>query len=242
MQETEYSPGLPLTVALLSDTHDGDEEPVLRSLRARKPDVICVAGDVIYGYRRTGACPLEQEQPHVLPLLRGCAALAPTCLSLGNHERRLTADDLALLRDTGCTLLDNGWIRQNGLVIGGLTSAAVTDRRREEAGDPPARRGRPALDWLDGFETQEGLKILLCHHPEYYPRWLRERAIDFVFSGHAHGGQWRLGGRGLYAPGQGLFPRYTAGMYEGRLIVSRGLSNTAGLPRLGNPTEIVYIR
>jgi predicted MPP superfamily phosphohydrolase len=48
-------------------------------------------------------------------------------------------------------------------------------------------------------------------------------------------------GRGLYAPGQGIFPKYTSGIHA-NMIISRGLSNTAGfIPRLFNPREIVYI-
>ena len=64
---------------------------------------------------------------------------------------------------------------------------------------------------------------------------------SLVLSGHAHGGQVRLFGRGLYAPGQGLLPRYTEGVHFRRLAVSRGLSNTQLVPRLFNPPEIVYL-
>ena len=99
----------------------------------------------------------------------------------------------------------------------------------------------PNLDWLDSFEHSGMFRILLCHHPEYWPRYLRKRSIDLVLSGHAHGGQIRLFGRGLYAPGQGIFPRYTSSVHEGRLVVSRGLANTTVIPRLFNPPEIVYV-
>ena len=72
---------------------------------------------------------------------------------------------------------------------------------------------------------------------------LRDRNIDLVLSGHAHGGQIRLLGRGLYAPGQGILPAYTGGLHSGphgKLLISRGLSNTAlPVPRLFNPPEIV---
>jgi predicted MPP superfamily phosphohydrolase len=113
-----------------------------------------------------------------------------------------------------------------------------------------------------------GYRILLCHHPEYRDRYLRKLSaqsdgrgvpsagrndqaenldIDLILSGHAHGGQWRLYNPfkrqwiGVFAPGQGLWPRWTKGVYEGRLVVSAGLSNTVSVPRLFNPTEIVYI-
>ena len=82
---------------------------------------------------------------------------------------------------------------------------------------------------------------LLCHHPEYWPRYVRDLPVDLTLSGHAHGGQIRLFGQGLFAPGQGLFPRYTSGVHEGRLVISRGLANTTRIPRLFNPTELVCV-
>ena len=61
---------------------------------------------------------------------------------------------------------------------------------------------------------------------------------------YAHGGQMRFFGQGLYAPGQGLFPKYTKGRYDGNngcMIVSAGMSNTYRIPRLFNPPEIVWV-
>ena len=104
-----------------------------------------------------------------------------------------------------------------------------------------ARGVEPELDWLADYTAQEGFHLLLCHHPEYWPRYLRALPIELTFSGHAHGGQIRLFDRGLYAPGQGLLPTYTSGLYEDRLLVSRGLSNNVIIPRLFNPTELVYL-
>ena len=109
------------------------------------------------------------------------------------------------------------------------------------------KRQVPQLDWLDEFEQQEGFRLLLCHHPEYYPLYLRERKIGLIFSGHCHGGQWRFYSpihgetRGVFAPGQGLFPKLTSGIHDGKLVISRGLCNTSFIPRINNPTEIVYI-
>jgi predicted MPP superfamily phosphohydrolase len=74
---------------------------------------------------------------------------------------------------------------------------------------------------------------------------LCDRKIDLVLSGHAHGGQWRFLGQGILSPGQGLFPKYTSGVHEGRygrMIISRGLSNPyKAVPRFGNPCELVYV-
>lgn len=83
----------------------------------------------------------------------------------------------------------------------------------------------------------------MCHHPEYYPKYVKTLDIDLTVSGHAHGGQVRIGRQGLYAPGQGLLPRLTGGFYDdGRLLVSRGLTNSTWAPRLNNPCELVLIQ
>ena len=47
--------------------------------------------------------------------------------------------------------------------------------------------------------------------------------------------------KGLFAPGQGILPRLTSGVYENRLVIGRGLGNGTPFPRLFNPTELVYV-
>lgn len=256
MRESFYIvPGCPARVALVSDLHERPFDAALASLEKNRPDLICVAGDFLFG-----TPPVREpkvKEAGVLPFFAACAALAPCFVSLGNHEWMLTPEDFALLRETGARVLDNAWeklaLRGARLVIGGLSSARVSEYRRlrgeglgmEEADAltrNPGPEAPPRLDWLDGFCREEGVRILLCHHPEYYPRWLREREIGLILSGHAHGGQVRLFGRGLYAPGQGLFPKLTKGVTDGRLVISRGLANRQIVPRLGNPTELVYVQ
>ena len=56
-----------------------------------------------------------------------------------------------------------------------------------------------------------------------------------------HGGQIRLFGQGMFAPGQGVLPKFTSGVH-GNMIISKGLANTAGMvPRVFNAREVVYI-
>jgi predicted MPP superfamily phosphohydrolase len=97
------------------------------------------------------------------------------------------------------------------------------------------------LDMFEGFPSSEKFSILLCHHPEYYPKYLKDKNIDLILSGHAHGGQIRLFGRGLFAPGQGILPKYDGGAFDNRLVVGRGLANTAFVPRFFNRREIVCV-
>lgn len=264
-----------ITMAVLSDFHNGDPEPVLDMIRKDSPEVIMIPGDVILGYFPDKSERVIDRCKNVIPFLRGCAETAPAYMSVGNHECLLWYDELDALRETGVTVLDNDWCElrpagggqggEDRILIGGLTSALVMSYRRfrdqynRESGSEPVRypyRRRPRginsfsteSGWLDDFEREAGYKILMCHHPEYWSMrepMIRDRKIDLVLSGHAHGGQWRIAGRGIYSPGQGLLPEYTGGMHKGpygSLIISRGLSNPyVAIPRWGNPCEAVYV-
>jgi len=165
---------------------------------------------------------------------------------------------------TGVVILDNDYktinIDGRKIVLAGLTSGYVTDYRRFVAtqdgkvryprkdtisgigGAVTASQHKPDTDWLEDFSAASpgDAHILLSHHPEHWPD-IKEKKIDLMLSGHAHGGQWRVFNHGVWCPGQGFWPRWTKGVYEGRLVVSAGLSNTAHVPRIFNPTEIVYL-
>ena len=253
LQETIYRiHGCPFTIAHLSDLHDKPFGPVAASLRRRRPDVICVTGDFVNAKRRPEK-DVAANAANILPFFAMCTDTAPTFVSLGNHEWMLTGEDFALLRSTGALILDNRFVEYKNAAIGGLSSALFTRYQREilarglqEQYPYPyaagiTARDAPDLEWLEDYVNFPGFKLLLCHHPEYYERYLRAVDLSLVLSGHAHGGQFRLFGRGLYAPGQGLLPRYTEGVHFRRLAVSRGLSNTQLVPRLFNPPEIVYL-
>ena len=264
MVETSYHvPACPVTAALLADTHNQDMDTVLESLRRHPPELILLAGDFLYAAPPAAPGRLKMhESRNALELLGACAALAPTFVSLGNHEWMLNEQDLALLADTGVTVLDNRFVSLSiggtALCVGGLTSARLTAYQTWRNQLPlaflypwPGKEGwpknpEPNLDWLEEFEKQSSYKILLCHHPEYVPRYLQNRSVDLILSGHAHGGQWRYYSpldkcfHGVYAPGQGLFPKLTEGRH-GNQIISRGLSNNSAVPRLWNPPELVYI-
>ncbi|MBR3243457.1 MAG: hypothetical protein IKF90_12295 [Parasporobacterium sp.] len=49
IETTYFVPGVPY-LALLGDFHNGDADSVLASLHKHKPDLICIAGDVVYNY------------------------------------------------------------------------------------------------------------------------------------------------------------------------------------------------
>ena len=88
----------------------------------------------------------------------------------------------------------------------------------------------------------DGYTVLLAHRPELFETYV-DAGVDLVFSGHAHGGQFRLPFvGGLVAPNQGFFPEYDAGLFsEGSttMIVSRGVGNSIIPIRFNNRPEIV---
>lgn len=259
MNNTFCNISCPFFTALLTDFHNSEPAPVLKSLEDNKPELILISGDLIYGDDPDETRLSIDKNPNSLTLLRHCAEIAPTFLSMGNHEWMLTAADLEIIRSTGTIVLDNTWVRYGDAVIGGLSSAFYTRYQALRAANPDGgpfpvpviklryQNIQPDVQWLDDFEAQPGFRILLCHHPEYYEQYLGSRKFNLVLSGHAHGGQWRFyrpfskKWQGVFAPGQGFFPQLTSGIFDNRLVISRGLSNTTFVPRINNPTEVIYL-
>ena len=227
---TVYSDRLSkLKIALISDLHDRAFDEASEVLLAEKPDLIALAGDIT-NYRMYG-------NHRAAEVFKACCAAAPSFFCPGNHEWSFAADDRELCEQSGLVYLDNEYVRFGEVLIGGL-STGFHGEKREREGD----RHAPEVSWLEDFSRQPDYKILLSHHPDYYERYIRKYDIDLILSGHAHGGQIRIFDRGVYYPDGGFFPKYTKGVFENRLVVSAGLSNTARLiPRLNNPTEIVFI-
>lgn len=247
----------PLRIALVSDLHERRADDIVALLRRSKPDLIAVTGDTL---ERTGGKDDEtyrklrysvikramvaavsyvnmllyalfrRKKPHkaefAYEFLHEAAKVAPVFLSLGNHEEHLLEEDKRFFKKEGIALLDNAdivfEIKGERLRIGGLSS--VYDE-----------------EWLRRFAQKDGCKLLLSHHPEYYDEMICDKAVDWVLSGHTHGGQIRLFHRAIISPGGGLFPKYGGGVYENRMVVSKGCSNTAAVPRWNNPRELVMV-
>ena len=72
-----------------------------------------------------------------------------------------------------------------------------------------------------------------------------EQDVNLIFSGHAHGGQFRIPFvGGVIAPEQGLFPKLTEGMHTSNgstMVISRGLGNSIIPLRLLNRPELVDV-
>lgn len=261
-------------IAVASDIHDIPCDAVLRDIADHKPDFITIPGDIIYWRSLKGCdfdydpdIPLLPRFPEAERFIREIPKIAPSFFSYGNHEWLLRPADALRIQEAGVTVLDNSWTGFGEFAIGGLSAPFFTNYKNfsEEwrGGHPedlrwdlineyaqwhtPDYRKTVESSWLADFEEQAGYKVLLCHQPEYWAimePFLKNHQIDLVIAGHAHGGQIRIGNQGLFAPAQGILPKYTAGIHEGNygsIVISKGLSNHVKVPRLFNPCEMVYI-
>jgi hypothetical protein len=206
-----------LRLLVISDLHDDKYRDLLPLLA--DADVLLMPGDLSDAYRQTYG--------RALAFLLEASKVLPTFVGVGNHEMRLKDFSAYVQRvqGTGARFLFNAYERFGDLVIGCWYR--------------PLKYG--LRDILPEFQAEDGCRILLCHRPEDYFHHLRDTNADLVLSGHAHGGQIRLCGRGLFAPGQGIFPQYTKGIVDQRMIISAGVSNRVPIPRWNNPCEIVRV-
>lgn len=236
MKITEYNVNAKcsrdLCAAFVADTHDILYDNIVSEIKKRNVDMILMTGDIIFGH--------DDHVVNGFEMLSAFVSLAPTFMCLGNHEGGAAELVRNECKARGVNLLEQRSIDFEGIHIGGLTSGYIADNVGLEENhwkQTPA----PDVSWLQEFASVEGYKILLSHHPEYYEKYIKNLDIDLTLSGHAHGGQWRFFGRGLFAPGQGILPKYTSGIHDGRFIISRGLANNAFVPRLFNPCELIFI-
>lgn len=234
MQVSRYyiNAKLNINIAVVADAHGEISDEVISTLVKENPDFIVSPGDLFDRH------PLmdQRHDEFVNEMCRRCVKLiniAPLYMSLGNHERHLFDEDYKKIKSVGVHILDNEYIDLGKFALAGFSSNV-------DCGASYRRREKLNLKFLYKFEELDKYKILLSHHPEYYYKYIHDKDIDLVISGHAHGGQIRIFGKGLFAPGQGIFPKYTSGKVD-RMIISRGLNNTTKIPRIFNDYELVMI-
>ncbi len=233
---TVSSPKLTDTVRalLITDLHSkvygANQKILLKAIERQKPDIIFLAGDVV----DDRVC-----YDGSIMLFNEIGQKYPCYYVPGNHEHR-----------TGEIENIKKLIKSYGVCVlaGESGTAFVKGQRISVCGaDETAERRAFArqLVRLNNEKDDEAFTVLLSHRPERV-KYYNTCNFDLVLCGHAHGGQVRipLVLNGLYAPGQGLFPKYAGGEYEldnGKMIVSRGLA-LSSIPRVFNRPELVLIK
>lgn len=218
------------SITLISDLHGQVADSLLSLLRRSRPELIAITGDLVDSRR--------QELQAALAFVRETASIAPCYYAPGNHESRLPQYPalVSQLQQAGVTLLDDREI---------LLSRDGSHIRLLGLLDPAFPGGMERVQRvLETAGRNQDFQLLLSHRPELFPLYARN-GFDLILSGHAHGGQVRIPGvGGLYAPGQGLFPKWDGGVYTqwgSTLVVSRGLGNSAAPLRICNPPELVSL-
>lgn len=218
------------TVAHITDAHLSGlgrvETAILDTLRSENVQLVVLSGDIVdsqssLGLLREFGAPLKRPGTDVVA-------------SLGNWEHWADISVSELRRayaDIGAKLQVN-----EGETFAGGVSVFATD---------DATAGSPTLAALEQTEARAHVQILVSHSPAFLDRAaLRGHVFDLALAGHTHGGQLRLGPRGIpFRPaGSG---RFTAGWYQteaGRAYVSRGTGTSIVPARFTCRPELALFR
>lgn len=214
----------PVRIVQISDLHDclygSSQSELTDAAVSLQPDFIVCTGDLFNRKK-------PSSKDNAIFLIRNLLRIFPVFTVEGNHEARLGAEGARYLNDLeayGAIVLRNEAVDYDDIHIIGLVQ-------------------RPCKTDLSGLISEKQFNLVLSHRPELFPMY-SSCGSDLVLSGHAHGGQIRIGKYSLIAPEQGLFPKYTSGMYASgfsRMFVSRGLGDTVVIPRINNPHELALI-
>jgi len=230
-----------IKIVLISDLHSTifkkDQSVLIDMIKNIAPDLVVLSGDIA-----------DDEVPitgtHLL--LSGISGMVPIYYVTGNHE--YWSHNIQGIRQElmsyGVIILSDSYekieIKNNEIIIAGIEDP---DKKLFETPDYNQNDSMErAFRELDNVPLY---KILIAHRPENIEIY-RKYSFNLILSGHTHGGQVRLPPliNGLYAPNQGLFPKYPGGMYKHENlthIISRGLSINPRLPRIFNPPELVVV-
>lgn len=224
--KSEKAPEEGVKIVQISDLHGKRfgkcNARLIKRVKKLQPDFIAVTGDIIHKYRPKDIAVAEET-------VKALAGVAPVYYVSGNHEMRSTKYRAlsAKIKEAGAEVLENGSVSAFGINICGVNCADI-------------KRGK-----YFGLPKEGEYNLLLAHFPQYIDRYA-SAGYDLALCGHAHGGQWRIPFTpvGIYSPGQGLFPKYTAKMHscgDMREVISRGLGNSQCPLRLFNRPEIVAV-
>ena len=224
-------------IAVVSDLHNAEfgenNSQLIELIKKENPDIIVITGDLVDSDRT--------DIEIAGKLVEGLVEMAPCYYVTGNHEAWIGEQYQELeekLLQRGATILHNRLVQ--------LTKNNETIQLIG-LDDPDFSSWNSSIQEIMSeteMNTTESYCILLSHRPENFEAYV-SADVDLALSGHAHGGQFRLPFiGGILAPGQGLFPKYDAGMYSENnttMIVSRGIGNSVVPVRFNNRPEIVIV-
>ncbi len=225
-----------LTIAHISDYHNNSSKRLNSMLVSKineiKPDIIVITGDIV-----------DSSRTNIKTALKLIDNLKDNKIYYvpGNHEARIKECSYLIeeMRKRNVTILDNKKSVFEGINIYGIRDPFFKSKNE-------LLQSSIVKEELNTFNIENSsFNILLSHRPEMLLEY-SAKGFDFVFTGHAHGGQWRvpfIGG--LYAPHQGIFPKFTSGVHikdNTNMVISRGLGNSSFPIRINNRPELVIVQ
>lgn len=219
----------------LSDLHNKRIENLFSSFRnnisQNKPDIILITGDIIGNN--------NDDSLNYIDYLKSSFDDIAVYYVNGNHEYA----DYSFLKQFNKKMKDNGFICLDG--IGKTIKIRGKELYLAGLKDPNAYEKTTDVmvkERIEMLETQsKAFKILLTHRAIYTPIY-NQSNFDLILCGHAHGGVIGIPftSRGLYATGEGFFPKYVKGMH-GKTYISQGLGPCRFFTRLFNHPRMSYI-
>ncbi len=220
------------TLAQISDWHLGEWMTLERMMgivaevNALSPDLIVITGDFV-------SVISQNTQAEITTILRALQARDGVAATLGNHDHWTHAPTVRqAIRDAGTWLMWN-------------TDAAILrgDQSIHLVGVDDIWENEHDLEEALQYVPEDAATILLAHEPDYADEVAATGRIGLQLSGHSHGGQVRIPGKGaLILPYLGQ--NYDSGLYsvEGmHLYVNRGLGMVAPYVRLNCLPEVTHI-
>ncbi|MGM8250824.1 metallophosphoesterase [Clostridium perfringens] len=246
--EVDCGIGKDINVVHLSDLHGKEfgknNEKLKRLILKEKPDLVVATGDMIDSSLK--------NMEGVIDFLSDLSKSDKVVYISGNNEQRCKKAEYIFesLKSKGVIVLRNEIItlslNEVKVNILGMFEKPKGDLHSSLKKINGSYAYEDSHKLFKSLESLEGLKIVLSHYPEIFEAEYSKYDFHIMFSGHAHGGQFRIPivKRGLVAPGQGFFPKYTEGMHgnKNKLIISRGLGNSTKITRLLNRPEIVKVK
>ena len=226
-------------IAQVSDIHcdkvGHSDLSFINKIKNFNPDMIVITGDILDSY--------NNNMDIAYNILSQLAIVAPCYFVSGNHELRLPEEYEQLInrmKKLNITHLHNSklFITKNNESI---NLVGVEDYNFFNNEDNLNHRAN-FIKTLKELYSSNHFNILLSHRPEKFPIYA-DIKYELIFSGHAHGGQWRIPFvGGIFSPSQGFFPKYTNGNYvleDSTMIVSQGLGNSSFPIRINNRIELI---
>lgn len=203
-------------------------------VEGEEPDIIFITGDLLDSY--------NTKIDLGLKFVKNIRKYSEVFFVTGNHEARISDYEYfeKKLKNLGVRVLNDEvfefFYKNTKINIMGISDPYFISNKKHE---------RIIMKKLQKLNYDNSFTILLSHRPEHFKLYAN-RGIDLIFSGHAHGGQFIIPfiNIGLFAPNQGIFPKYTGGLYEDentKMIVSRGLGNSKLRYRINNIPELVVV-